>query len=432
MDVIFGEDPTKKPIVSPNGDPLLNPDGSPNFLPPASFPLFGPGGQPVPLFGPDGSSLYGPENGVPLIGPDGQPIVDEDGNTVYGPPTIPLFGPGGSPVFGPGGIPLFGPGGVPLFDDAGEAIYGPENGTPILDENGDQVMGPEGFPLFGPGAHFKPIIMGPGGNTPMVKGDNTATIPIVATLPNGTIIENVVEMNVISPCADAETALISEIELSAYEYTLFEKDGPRSPSFSITHTEPQLGGDAKCGQIATRVEWAGMELGSTTTPIMYRYDQSRLGLYSEDPAFAGIQTLKFTNYLYEYPENFRVQEFELEVIDVCNSPPGINSNAENQVEPVFFYFGDFAWNVAPFVVEPVGSNCEVTYECAGEFCDKFDTTTLEWFMSNEEARSYDLGGHTMTITGTSGDKTTTYDFNILFADACTAVQTISPYEALVD
>lgn len=158
IDVMFGEDKTTKPIAAPGGLPLMGGNGSINIKPQGGFPLFGPGGQPMPLYAPNGQPIYGPENGDPLYGPDGEQLVDAEGNPVYGPAGIPLFGPGGESIFGPGGVPLFGPGGVPLITEDGEPIYGPENGVPILDENGEQMMGPGGFPLFGPGAHFKPII----------------------------------------------------------------------------------------------------------------------------------------------------------------------------------------------------------------------------------------------------------------------------------
>lgn len=74
----------------------------------------------------------------------------------------------------------------------------------------------------------------------------------------------------------------------------------------------------------------------------------------------------------------------------------------------------------------------MTYTCSGSFCENFDPFTLEWFMSNADAASIGLGGYPMTITGTTGDKSVSYDFNVLFADACTAIQTISPYESLQD
>lgn len=163
----------------------------------------------------------------------------------------------------------------------------------------------------------------------MIKGENDVVVPVIATLPNGQTIENTVELNVKSPCSDSETATITDIELSEYAYLLFATDGPRSPHYSITHTEPELISEADCGAIATRVEWNGLELGSTTEPIMYRFDQKRLGIYSEDPMFAGAQTLKFTNYLYEYPENRNVQEFEIAVGGICESPLGMNANEEN-------------------------------------------------------------------------------------------------------
>jgi len=48
---------------------------------------------------------------------------------------------------------------------------------------------------------------------------------------------------------------------------------PRSTDFGITHTVPTLSGLTEgCGTIATRVEWDGIELGSTSTPISYRFD----------------------------------------------------------------------------------------------------------------------------------------------------------------